>query len=161
MAFGTGTHPTTVLAVQMLEQVIKADQQVIDVGCGSGILSIAALKLGAKRVLAVDLDEVAVHATKENVALNGYSSQVDVQQNNLLDGIQLEADVIVANILAEVIVAFVADAHRCLRSGGYFLTSGIYIKKQEEVKHALLSQQFVIEESFYKNDWVAILAKKL
>lgn len=161
MAFGTGTHPTTILAIKMLEQVIQGSEQVIDVGCGSGVLSITALKLGAERVLALDLDQVAVNATKQNVALNGFSSQVEVKQNNLLDGVELVADVIVANILAEVILRFIADAHRCLRTGGYFLTSGIIAKKQEEVKKALLAQDFAIVETFYQDDWVAFLAKKL
>lgn len=161
MAFGTGTHPTTVLAIEMLEKVIKAGDQVIDVGCGSGVLSIAALKLGAEHALALDLDEVAVQATLQNIALNGLASQVKVQQNNLLEGIDVEADVVVANILAEVILRFIADAHLRLKSGGYFLTSGIIAKKQEEVKKALLDHNFVIEETLFKEDWVAFLAKKL
>lgn len=161
MAFGTGTHPTTILAIKMLEQVIRGHEQVIDVGSGSGILSIVALKLGAGHVLALDLDQVAVRATKQNVALNGFASKVEVKQNNLLDGVELEADVIVANILAEVIVRFIADAHRLLRTGGYFLTSGIIAKKEEEVRRALVDHDFAIEETFYQDDWVAFLAKKL
>lgn len=161
MAFGTGTHPTTVLTIQMLEKIVQEGNQVIDVGCGSGVLSIAAAKLGAGEVLALDLDEVAVKVTKENCKMNGLTSSIHVKQNNLLDHIEEEVDVIVANILAEVIVRFVDDAYRLLKSGGYFLTSGIIAHKQEEVKEALHSHNFVIEETLFMEDWVAFMAKKL
>lgn len=160
MAFGTGTHPTTVLCIQALEQVIQQGDQVIDVGCGSGVLSIAAAKLGAKDVLALDLDDLAVKVTKENIKMNKLSAQIRVKQNNLLDHIEESAEIIVANILAEVILRFVDQAYRLVKPGGYFVTSGIITAKKQEVKEALLFQGFSIKETLVMEDWVAFIAKK-
>lgn len=160
MAFGTGTHPTTVLCIQALEDVLHEGDQVIDVGCGSGVLSIAAAKLGAEHVLALDLDDVAVKVTKENCKVNRVTDQISVKQNNLLDHIDIEADLIVANILAEVILRFVDDAYCLLKLGGIFITSGIISSKKQEVKGALLSQGFTIVETLLMEDWVAFIAKK-
>lgn len=160
MAFGTGTHPTTVLCLQTLESVVKKGSKVIDVGCGSGVLSVAAAKLGADQVLALDLDQVAVRITEENVKLNGVQNRVRVKQNNLLDHIEEEVDLIVANILAEVILRFTTDAYRLLKQGGYFICSGIITDKKLEVKHALLRQGFTIQETLFMEDWVAFVAKK-
>lgn len=87
MAFGTGTHPTTVMSIRALETIINGNEEVIDVGCGSGVLSIAAAKLGAKNVLALDLDEIAVNSTKYNLEVNDVESTVEVRQNNLLNNI--------------------------------------------------------------------------
>lgn len=132
MAFGTGTHPTTVLCIQALERIVKKGDAVIDVGTGSGVLSIAAAMLKAKSVLALDLDEVAVQSAKLNLKLNKVHETAHVQQNNLLDGISEEADVIVANILAEVIVRFTDDVYRLLKQDGYFIASGIILQKKKK-----------------------------
>ncbi|MBB6175246.1 ribosomal protein L11 methyltransferase [Anoxybacillus tengchongensis] len=160
MAFGTGTHPTTVMCIQALEKTVKEGDTVVDVGTGSGILSIAAAMLGAKRVHALDLDPVAVESAKLNVKLNKVHDVVTVSQNNLLDRIDEQADVIVANILAEIILRFVDDAYRLLRSGGVFITSGIIQTKKQEVKEGLLRAGFTIEETLTMEDWVAFIAKK-
>jgi ribosomal protein L11 methyltransferase len=161
MAFGTGTHPTTVLCIQALEKMLEKGQKVIDVGCGSGVLSIASIKLGAKEALALDLDDVAVRVTKENVKINGLSERIKVKQNNLLDHIENEStDIVVANILAEVILRFVKEAYQVLIPGGYFITSGIIAHKKEEVRKALISQGFTLVETLLMEDWVAIIAKK-
>ncbi|WP_078552767.1 50S ribosomal protein L11 methyltransferase [Bacillus alkalicellulosilyticus] len=160
MAFGTGTHPTTVLCIQAIEKMITPGDSAIDVGTGSGVLSIAAAKLGAKDVLALDLDEVAVESAKINTELNKVDRQVTVKQNNLLEGIDGEYDFIVANILAEIIVRFVQDAARVLKPNGVFITSGIISRKKDEVKDSLLSHGFTIEEIVEMEDWVAIIAKK-
>ncbi|GGK18440.1 ribosomal protein L11 methyltransferase [Caldalkalibacillus thermarum] len=160
MAFGTGTHPTTILCIRALEKYVRQGDRVIDVGCGSGVLSIAAVKLGAGQVLALDIDELAVKVTRENVKLNGVANQVQVKQNNLLDHINQEADVIVANILAEVILRFVKEAYALLRHGGYFITSGIIFQKKEAVQEALVSHGFTIVETVFMEDWVAMIAKK-
>lgn len=132
MAFGTGTHPTTVLCIQALERIVKKEDIVIDVGTGSGVLSIAAAMLGAKSVLALDLDEVAVRSAKLNIKLNKVHETTTVRQNNLLSGINEEADVIVANILAEVIVRFTDDVYRLLKEDGYFIASGIILQKKKK-----------------------------
>ena len=160
MAFGTGTHPTTVMSIQGLERFVKSDDVVIDVGTGSGVLSIAAAMLGAKKVTALDLDEVAVESAKMNIKLNKVHPVVDVFQNNLLEGIQEKADVIVANILAEVIVRFTDAAAQCLKPGGYFITAGIIQQKKDEVKESIESAGFQIEETVQMEDWVSFIAKR-
>ncbi|ALX48127.1 50S ribosomal protein L11 methyltransferase [Lentibacillus amyloliquefaciens] len=161
MAFGTGTHPTTVLSIQAIEQYIKKDDKVIDVGCGSGVLSIAAGLLDAKEVHAFDLDDVAVKSTKTNCELNRLEDKVKVKQNDLLTDIDMQADLIVSNILAEIIVTFVSDAWKSLKPNGYFITSGIIKKKEQMVKEELQQTGFHIIEVNEKEDWVAIVAKKI
>ncbi|ASS91971.1 50S ribosomal protein L11 methyltransferase [Aeribacillus pallidus] len=160
MAFGTGTHPTTVLCIQALEKKVQKGNVVIDVGTGSGVLSIASALLGADKVIALDLDPVAVDSARLNVKLNKVQHLVQVKQNNLLDDIDVKANVIVANILAEVILRFVRDAHERLENGGYFITSGIIQNKKHEVEQALIEAGFTIEETMTMEDWVAFIAKK-
>jgi ribosomal protein L11 methyltransferase len=160
MAFGTGTHPTTVMCIQALERTVQPGDQVIDVGTGSGVLSIAAGLLGAARIQALDLDEVAVNSARINIKLNKVNDRATVSQNNLLDGINETVDIVVANILAEVIVRFTNDAARIVKPGGYFITSGIILQKKQEVKDAIVSAGFEIEETIQMEDWVAFIAKR-
>jgi len=160
MAFGTGTHPTTVMCLQGLEKVVKAGDTVIDIGTGSGVLSIGAAMLGAKSVHALDLDEVAVRSAKENVALNKVSETVEVFHGNLLDTVKEPADVVVANILAEIIMSFTDDAFTIVKPGGLYVTSGIIGAKRDDVKAALEASGFVIEEVLLMEDWVAIIARR-
>jgi ribosomal protein L11 methyltransferase len=161
MAFGTGTHPTTVLCIQALERIVKNGDEIIDVGTGSGVLSIAAALLGAKHIRAFDLDEVAVTTARINIKLNKVNKTVDVSQNNLLDGvIENSADVVVANILAEVILRFTDDTARVVKPGGYFIASGIIQQKKEQVMEALENADFEIVETILMEDWVAIISKK-
>lgn len=161
MAFGTGTHPTTVMCIQAIERTVKPGDQVIDVGTGSGVLSIAAAMLGAQHIRAFDLDEVAVRSARLNIKLNKVNEMVTVSQNNLLDGVEENsADVIVANILAEVILRFTQDGARAIKPGGYFIASGIIQPKKDQVKDALIQAGFGIEETILMEDWVAIIAKK-
>ncbi|GKU81324.1 50S ribosomal protein L11 methyltransferase [Niallia sp. NCCP-28] len=161
MAFGTGTHPTTVLCIQALERIVEKGDAVIDVGTGSGVLSIAAAMLKAKSVLALDLDEVAVNSAKLNLELNKVQEVASVKQNNLLNGIKEQADVIVANILAEIIVRFTDDVHRLLNKDGYFIASGIISQRKEEVKDAIVASGLEIVETVQMEDWVSITAKKI
>ncbi|WP_018661417.1 50S ribosomal protein L11 methyltransferase [Heyndrickxia acidiproducens] len=160
MAFGTGTHPTTVMCIQALERTVKPGDKVIDVGTGSGVLSIAAALLGAKEVTAFDLDEVAVHSARLNVKLNKVQDRVRVSQNDLLRGVDGQADVVVSNILAEIIVKITEDAANVVKPGGFFITSGIIKQKKELVKDALMTAQFTIEETLVMEDWVAFIAKR-
>ncbi|MCM3725182.1 50S ribosomal protein L11 methyltransferase [Neobacillus cucumis] len=161
MAFGTGTHPTTVMCIQALEKTVRPGDRVIDVGTGSGVLSIAAALLGAEDVRAYDLDEVAVTSAKLNIKLNKVHEKVAVAQNNLLDGVEENsADVIVANILAEVILRFTDDVARVVKPGGSFIASGIIQPKKDLVKDALINSGFEIVETILMEDWVAICAKR-
>ncbi|ATH92454.1 ribosomal protein L11 methyltransferase [Bacillus glycinifermentans] len=160
MAFGTGTHPTTVLCIQALERYVKEGDSVVDVGTGTGILSIASAMLRADRVEAYDLDPVAVESARLNSKLNKVSDRIEIKQNNLLDGVAGEKDVIVANILAEVILRFTKQAYSLLKQDGYFITSGIIQQKKQEVKDALLKEGFTIIEVLSMEDWVSIIAKK-
>ncbi|KAA0836608.1 50S ribosomal protein L11 methyltransferase [Bacillus paralicheniformis] len=160
MAFGTGTHPTTVLCIQALERYVKEGDSVVDVGTGTGILSIASAMLRAKQVEGYDLDPVAVESARLNSKLNKVSDHIEIKQNNLLDGVEGEKDVIVANILAEVILRFTDQAYSLLKDGGYFITSGIIQQKKQEVKDALVKEGFTIVEVLSMEDWVSIIAKK-
>lgn len=160
MAFGTGTHPTTVMCIQALERTVKQGDKVVDVGTGSGVLSIAAAMLGAESVRALDLDVVAVESAKQNIELNKVQQKVTVTQNNLLAGIETCADIVVANILAEVILMFTDDAAKTVKKGGYFIASGIIKQKKDQVKDAIERAGFEMVETLHMEDWVAMIAKK-
>lgn len=160
MAFGTGTHPTTVLCLQALERFVKQGDRVVDVGTGSGVLAIGAALLGASHVTALDLDEVAVSAARQNVALNKAEEKITVSKNNLIDGIQDAPDVVVANILAEVIMSFTGDVATILKPGGYFIASGIIGQKKDAVRQSFGDAGFSIEETVVMEDWVCIVGKK-
>lgn len=160
MAFGTGTHPTTVMCIQALERTVEKNDKIVDVGTGSGVLSIAAAMLGAERVTALDLDEVAVESARLNIELNKVHDIVEVSQNNLLDGVERGADIVVANILAEVILRFTHDVAAVVKQGGYFIASGIIQQKKQDVKEAMSAVGFEIEETLQMEDWVAIIGRK-
>lgn len=160
MAFGTGTHPTTVMCLQALEKTIQPGHSVIDVGTGSGVLSIGAALLGAQHVHALDLDEVAVTAARENIQLNQVTDRIEVVHGNLLDSVEAPADVVVANILADIILSFTSDAYTMVKEGGYYITSGIIGARKDDVRNGLEAAGFVIEEVMMMEDWVAIIARK-
>lgn len=170
MAFGTGTHPTTSLCLKTLESVIQGGEEVIDVGTGSGILSIGAVHLGVSKVLALDLDPVAVSSAKENVRLNGLEDRIRVMESDLLSvlkggntnqlNVTLPVQIVVANILAEVILLFVDDVYAALQPGGVYIASGIYKNKADIVEQALLASGFDIADIYREDDWVAFAARK-
>ncbi|MET1175039.1 50S ribosomal protein L11 methyltransferase [Paenibacillus sp. FSL H7-0940] len=169
MAFGTGTHPTTSLCLRTLETVIQGGEEVIDVGTGSGILAIGAIKLGAKHVLALDLDPVAVISARENVELNGLEQQITVKESDLLSvlgsqdpalGVQLPVKVVVANILAEIILLFVDDVYNALESGGTYIVSGIWKNKEQVVHDALVASGFEVSAIHRDEDWLAFVARR-
>jgi len=160
MAFGTGTHPTTVMCLQALEKTVQPNSSVIDVGTGSGVLSIGAAKLGASKIHALDLDEVAVKSAIENITLNKVEDIVQVTHGNLLDNVNEQVDIVVANILAEIIMTFTEDAFSIVKDGGLFITSGIIATKKEDVRESLQQAGFEIEEVMMMEDWVTIISKK-
>lgn len=175
MAFGTGTHPTTALCLQTLESVVQGGEEMIDVGTGSGILAIGACRLGAKSVLALDLDPIAVSSATENVRLNDLSQQVEVKLSDLLGVLREEqageedssalrvtvpVDLVVANILAEIILLFIDDVYEALKPGGIYIASGVYKNKEDDVERGLQASGFVIVEKRRDEDWIAFVAKK-
>lgn len=157
-AFGTGTHPTTRMALLALEKEIRGSESMIDVGTGSGVLSIAAKYLGAGEIDAYDIDDEAIKATKENVALNPVAQDINIGTNSLLDGISKKVDLIVANILAEIIVPLIPQAKECLNPGGKFITSGIINDKKDLIVNELTKHGFVIDEILNQKDWYSIIA---
>ncbi len=154
MAFGTGTHETTAMCVGLIEKYYQGGS-LLDVGTGSGILAIAAARLGAKDIVAVDIDPDAVRVAKENVEHNGLSGCVDVRQGDLLKGLDRAFDLAVANILAPVICMLAKPLKKHLNPGGRFLCSGIIQEAEQEVSSALLDAGYVIDEVQHKGDWVA------
>ncbi|MCR4429841.1 MAG: 50S ribosomal protein L11 methyltransferase [Tepidanaerobacteraceae bacterium] len=160
MAFGTGTHETTRLCMELLEKYMKRDFSVIDIGCGSGILSIAAGKLGASRVLAIDRDEVSVKVAGENVERNNLNAVVKVIKGEGLRNISFKADIIVANIIADVIIDLSGQVPLSLKEGGVFLASGIIRDRKLSVVEALERNGFDVIEESEKGEWVALASRQ-
>lgn len=158
MAFGTGTHETTRMCVQALEKYVKKDSIVFDVGCGSGILAIAAAKLGAKKAIGVDLDPAAVESSIENVGYNKLDN-IEILYGNLLDVVDGKADVVVANILAEIVCILSEDVSKAINPGGYFITSGIIHDRVEMVTKKLEECGFIVESVNKDGEWNCIIAK--
>lgn len=160
LAFGTGSHASTALCLRALERYVSSEDDIIDVGCGSGILSIASILLGAKHVLAIDNDPLAIKSTQLNAQLNDISERLTIQQSNLLTDHNQAADLIVSNILAEVIISFAEDAWTHLRDGGLFITSGIIEQKSQLVSKTLKEVGFETLDIQKEDGWVCMIAKK-
>jgi ribosomal protein L11 methyltransferase len=160
MAFGTGTHPTTALCAAMIEAYLQKGDRFLDVGTGSGILMIAAARLGAARVCGIDRDETAVEVAAANLKLNSIQPhRFEVKAANLIDETNDTYDIIAANILTHVILELITDIRRVLNPGGIFICSGIIEKKQRQVARALQKIGFDIIEAAVKEEWVAITAR--
>ena len=159
MAFGTGTHETTRMCINAIEKYMNKGDSLIDIGCGSGILSIAAAHLGAEKVIAVDLDKLAVKVSKENVDLNGFSNTIDVRYGDLTDVIDEKADVIVANIIADIIAKLSENIADFMKDGGYFISSGIINDKKDFVISKLKENNFDIIEENNDGEWNCIVSK--
>jgi ribosomal protein L11 methyltransferase len=157
-AFGTGTHPTTAMCLEMVEQYVNNGDTVVDVGTGSGILAVTAALLGAEKVLALDTDPVAVQMAGENVRQNGVSSVVEVREGNLLHNVKGPFDVVVANILSSVIIELAPAAVKVLKAGGCFIASGIIKERLPEVLAVLEREKFIVKELREQGEWVALLA---
>jgi ribosomal protein L11 methyltransferase len=187
MAFGTGLHTTTQLCVALLERYVRPGSHVLDLGCGSGILAIAAAKLGAETVLALDTDPIAVDTTRENIARNDVADRIQVAAGSLGGGVALghwlygamneeretmngpddaahrssliahRFDIIVANIIARVLVALAADMAAALAPGGLLIASGIIAERKDEVVAAFAAAGLAPVERRQDGDWVALV----
>lgn len=159
MAFGTGTHETTFMCLEQLETYVTPGSRVIDVGCGSGILALAAAKLGADDVLAIDLDELAVKVAAENVQKNGLTAVVRVEHGDLLERREEKADVIVANIIADVICYLCGPAKKHLLPGGTLICSGIIREREADVQRALAAAGYTVDTRLEKGEWICLAAR--
>lgn len=160
MAFGTGTHPTTAMCIRFLERYITPGARVIDVGTGSGVLAVAAARLGAGQVTGVDIDPLATAIARENAAANSLAEIIMIQETDLLAGVLCDADLIVANIVADPALLLLPQAHQCLTSGGFLIVSGIIRHRLAEVQMALLSEGFAVIEIDHQDEWVAMVCQK-
>ncbi|RXM75063.1 50S ribosomal protein L11 methyltransferase [Clostridium tetani] len=157
MAFGTGTHETTRMCIESLEKYVKEEDVVFDIGTGSGILGIAAAKLNAKKVIGVDLDEVAVDSAKKNVGFN-HLDNIEILHGDLMEVVKGKCNIIVANIIADIIILLSKDVKKFLEDGGYFISSGIIKDRKEEVVDSLKENGFKIEEIKEQGEWVCVVA---
>lgn len=160
MAFGTGTHETTTMCTRLLETYVKDESTVYDIGCGSGILSIVAAKLGAKEVTGVDIDEVAYKVSKSNVELNSVEDIVEIKHGNLMDVINGRADIVVANIIAEIIKLLSKDIGKFMKEEAKFIASGIILDKVDEVTQELEKNGLRIINIERLGEWAAIVSEK-
>ena len=160
IAFGTGDHPTTRLAIQAMAQYLTPDSTVFDVGTGSGIIALSAGALGAQSVTAFDLDETATANARNHVAMNQLESVVTVQTNNLLEGVAETASLIVANIITPILLRLLDDAYRCLEPKGVFIMSGIQEGEEQELINAANDVGFVNISTTSETGWICITCHK-
>ncbi len=160
LAFGTGSHPTTKLCLETLENYINKNSTVLDIGCGSGILSIASLLLGAKSAFGVDIDKLAVKTALENAKENGFEPPVFKAVNgNLSDKVTGKYNVIVANIVADIIMDFNKEVGHFLDKDGVYITGGIIDSRKDEVIYSFEQNGFKIIENFEEKGWNVFVCK--
>lgn len=167
-AFGTGMHETTQLCIRQIRKYVKKDTKILDVGCGSGILGMLALKFGASYAVGTDLDPCAIDATHENMEVNGIdSSQYEVMIGNIIDDKEVQDkvgyeayDLVVANILADVLVPLTPVIVNQLKPGGIYITSGIIDDKEDTVVRCVKEAGLEVLEVTYQGEWVSVTAKK-
>lgn len=167
-AFGTGMHETTQLCIRQIRKYVTENTTLLDVGTGSGILSIAAIKLGAERALGTDLDPCAIHASEENMEVNGIlPEKFQVLEGNIIDDKAVQEqvgyekyDMVTANILAEVLVPLMPVIVQHLKTGGIYITSGIIEDREEMVVNAVKAAGFEVLEVTHQGEWVSVTARK-
>ena len=167
-AFGTGTHETTQLCIRQLKKYVKKDARILDVGCGSGILGMLALKFGAGYSVGTDLDPCAIDATHENMEVNGISKeQYEVMIGNIIDDTAVQDavgyekyDIVAANILADVLIPLTPVIVRQMKQGGVYITSGIIDTKEAVVVKALEAAGLEVLEVNHQGEWVSVTARK-
>lgn len=162
LAFGTGSHPTTKLCLETLEKYIKDDSTVLDIGCGSGILSIASLLLGAKSAFGVDIDKLAVKTALANAKENGFEPPVfNAVNGNLSDKVEGKFSVVVANIVADIIMEFNTQVGQFLDDDGVYITGGIIDARKDEVLYSFAQNGFTVIEQFEEKGWNVFVCKKI
>ncbi|MBN2285602.1 MAG: 50S ribosomal protein L11 methyltransferase [Tissierellales bacterium] len=157
-AFGTGTHETTSICIEEMEKYLNEGMDVLDIGTGTGILAILASKLGAKSVLGIDIDEDSIRISKENTKIN-HCHNIEIIKSNLLESIDYQADLVTANITADIIVRMIPELSKVMKKGGIFISSGILDTKVDSVKNALTEHGFNIIEEVTKGEWAGIAAQ--
>lgn len=160
MAFGTGTHHTTSMCIQILEDIIRPGSVVFDIGTGSGILAIVCAKLGANSVQAVDIDSVAVQVAADNIFKNKAEDIVSIKRGDLLSGVEGKADVIIANIIADVVVELISDVTDKLNEQGILIASGIISERLTDVSTVIMKHGLTIEKVIEQGGWVALVVSK-
>lgn len=159
MAFGTGTHETTMLCMQAIDQYIRPDHSLIDIGCGTGVLSIGALLLGAKAATAIDLDGNAVEIARKNAQINKVLDRMTLVHGNLLDEIEGSYDIVVANIIADVIIELSQYVTNYIKAGGLFISSGIIHERLDEVIEQIESVGLIIEKVEKMGEWAMVVSR--
>lgn len=159
MAFGNGTHETTSMCLGLVEDYIKPGYEVLDVGTGSGILAIASVLMGAQSAVGIDLDPVAVRVANENIERNGLSDSVHAQVGDLVKGIDTQADVVFANIIADAVIMLSRAIRAHMKPGGVFICSGIILEREQDVLDALAEAGFVVDRIEHRGEWSAIAAR--
>ena len=160
MAFGTGTHETTGMCVELVEKYVQPGSTAIDVGTGTGILAIAAAHMGAKDVLAIDIDRVAVRVAAENVRINGFEDTIRCVAGDLLENVEEQADVVIANIIADVIILMAQPVRAYIADGGRFICSGISSERKQDVLDALNAAGYTVLDVLERGGWCAIACDK-
>lgn len=159
MAFGTGEHETTAMCLKLLQQYLTPSSVCIDVGCGSGILGISAIKLGAKHAYLTDIDYVAVESAKHNSEINGVADKVTVAHSNLLDNADVKGDIMLANITAEILCGLAPSIPKNLKAGGTLILSGIIESRLEMVITAFTAHGLKLEKTLKEGEWIALSFK--
>lgn len=159
MAFGTGTHETTRLCIELIEKYIQNDVTLLDVGTGSGILSIASALLGAKKALGIDIDKMAVRVASENAEMNGVSDRTDFICGDLATDVDGRFELITANIVADVIIRLAPAIPKLLKEGGVFIASGIIDAREQDVRCCLESLGLEVIDAKYEKGWVALASR--
>ena len=161
MTFGSGMYETTVLCGLMIQKYMKHGDVIIDVGCGTAILSIMAVKLGAEEVLATDIDEEAIKASYKNIKLNNSEKEITIRKGNLTEGIEKKADIVVANLLTNLVIELASRIKKNLKKNGLFISSGILCEQKERVIKVLKEENFNIVETVDNGEWTSIVAIKM
>ncbi len=159
MAFGTGEHETTGMCLELLQEYLKEGDEVLDVGCGSGILGISAVKLGAKKAYLSDLDPIAVQSAEHNANKNGVEGKTVVTQANLLDGSEVRADLVLANITAEVLALLAPSIPNALKEDGTLILSGIIKDRLSFVKNAYAGIGLKVIDERERGEWHALVLR--